>query len=130
MAKKSNYKPRKDIPEEAVDLFRIQSWTKVTIAFIKYAALFGIVYCIYLSVDSLAGKVTLAQFIVEVFGNITINKWLAYAIGAGGTGYGLIERRLRQKNIKRLTERNKELESRINRKRKSSDLTKIGTTPK
>jgi hypothetical protein len=130
MSKNKKFTPRRDIPPEAVDIIRIQSWAKVTISFFKLLAALGIGYCIYLSVDSLAGKITLANFILEVFGNVTINKWLAYAIGSGGLGYGYIERKLRQKNIKRMTQRITDLESIINRKRKSSELTKTGNSPK
>lgn len=95
----------------------------------KYGFLAYAARQIYLSIDSLAGETTLATFIVEFFGNVSVNKWLAYTFGGGGIVYGWFERRARRKNLKRLGPRNKQLEAAIDPNRSSSKLTDKGDPP-
>jgi len=75
-----------------------------------------------------AGRETSATLAFSFLAKIQADRWLAYALGAGGVGYGLVERGLRRRNIKRLTERPGQLETRMHPSRTSSDLTPQGRT--
>jgi hypothetical protein len=75
-----------------------------------------------------AGKSTLADLAFRLVVDLRLDVALAYMFGAGGVGYALYERRLRRRNIARLTARNQELELRIDPERSSSGLTPRGTT--
>lgn len=75
-----------------------------------------------------AGKETNASLAFTILAKIQADRWLAYLFGAGGIGYGLVERRLRTRNIRRLTKRPTELETRIHPARTSSGLTPEGRT--
>jgi hypothetical protein len=75
-----------------------------------------------------AGRDTAATFSLSVITKLQADRWFAYLFGAGGVGYGLVERRLRRRNIKRLTKHTEELEKRIDPERTSSGLTPEGKT--
>lgn len=77
-------------------------------------------------VVALAGKDTSANIFIDVIARIQLDRWVAYLFGASGIAYGVSERRLRQKNIKRLTKQNEALESRLDPRRTSSNLTETG----
>ena len=78
--------------------------------------------------DALAGKTTIANIFLKAIGNLTVSQSLAYILGAGGVAYGVGERKVRQKTIQRLQDRNQELEKRIDPHRTSSELTRRGET--
>jgi len=77
---------------------------------------------------ALAGKSTNADISLHLLAEMHLDRWVAYIFGVGGTGYGIFERKLRQKNIKRLTKKTEELEKRMDPKRTSSQLTEKGKT--
>ena len=85
-------------------------------------------WCVYLSLAALAGKVTAASVVVQFFGNVTISKALAYALGGGGIIYATYERGLRRRTIAHLNKRIKKLEAAKDPDRSSSKLTKRGET--
>jgi hypothetical protein len=87
-----------------------------------------IAYFTYLSVEALAGRTTLANIAVNFIGNLTVSKSLAYLFGAGGAGYGLYERKKRQRAVGHMHGHNKSLESIIDSRRSSSGLTRTGET--
>lgn len=60
---------------------------------------------------------------------MTFNKWAAYVLGAGGTGYGLLQRRLRKRKVAELGARIKVLEKVIDPKRTTSGLSPDGEAP-
>ena len=95
---------------------------------IKWGVLLGIVRYGYLTIVSLAGKQTIAHIVVEFLATLTVSKAVAYLFGAGGIIYGYGERRLRQRNIKRLAESKNDLERIIDPKRTSSKISRTGTT--
>jgi hypothetical protein len=92
--------------------------------------LFGavIAFCTYLSIAVLAGKYTFAQIGVSVLGNIKISESISYVFGLSGVLYGLKERRLRRKNIQRLSTQIQTLERQKHPNLSSSNLTQRGTT--
>ena len=75
-----------------------------------------------------AGKDTNANVLIQLIGEVHADRWVAIAFGGAGLGYGYYERSLRRRNIKRLTDRNAELERRLNPSRSSSGLNPDGTT--
>lgn len=80
------------------------------------------------AVNGLAGKYTFADIGVRFLADIKVSEAVAYVVGGGGMLYGYKERRLRQKNIARLSGRNQEYEKRVDPKRSSSGLTPEGKT--
>ena len=96
----------------------------------KWVPLCVISYFFYLSIASLAGKVTLAQFGLWVFTDLKANSVFSHLVtsvfGVGGVTYGYRERRLRRKNIERMSGQLIEYEKIVDAKRTSSRLTKKG----
>lgn len=75
-----------------------------------------------------AGKETAANLALSLIVKLQADRWFAYLFGAAGAGYGVVERQLRRRNIKRLTARTEELEKRLHPARTSSGLTPKGKT--
>ena len=96
----------------------------------KYGCLGFLGWCGYLSIASLAGKHTIADIVISFLGNITVSKGVAYIFGAGGTAYGVYQRKLRRDFIERHSARDRELELQHDPSRSSSHLTPRGETPK
>jgi hypothetical protein len=111
--------------------------TKVLTTLIKYGAYSTWVFVAGAAVHDLAGKVTLADFraVLITEGGKTI--WLPWLIAGGaiviaaiGVGYGWLQRNLWGQKVEYLTERNRDLEKRLDPNRSSSRLTPQGNTPK
>lgn len=89
-------------------------------------------YFLYKIALVLAGKTTLASFAmsvgVAVLGNDKVMKTIYIVLTGGSIAYGVGERRLRRREIKRHTERPRKLEQLIDPNRTSSGLTSEGTT--
>jgi len=75
-----------------------------------------------------AGQSTLANVAISVMTDVRIEAFISYAVGGSGVLYGLRQRQLRQRNIKRLTARILVLERQKDPYRSSSGLTPRGTT--
>ena len=75
-----------------------------------------------------AGKHTDANLVFSVLANLQADRWFAYLFGIVGGGYGLAERSLKRRTIRRLTARTAELELRLDPNRTTSQLTPRGTT--
>jgi hypothetical protein len=82
----------------------------------------------FLMVAQLAGKTTLANVGVRVLADIKVSQVLAYMFGAGGLGYGVLERKLRHKKVAHMEGHIKTLEAAFDPSRSSSGLTRKGTT--
>ncbi len=95
---------------------------------IRYGGLVLIVYFIYRSIDTLAGRTTGADIGVSLFANVKVSDTVAWVFGGGGTLYGLRQRSLRRATIERLQGRIKHLETARDPGRKSSGLTERGET--
>lgn len=105
-----------------------EGWVAVIQSAIRWGALILIARYCYLSVYALAGRVTLADIGISVFGKVEISIAIAWIIGIGGISYGLNQRRLRRNTVERLQRRIQELEKRHDKKRTSSRLTDRGET--
>lgn len=75
-----------------------------------------------------AGKETVANLALTFLLNLQADRWFAYLFGASGVGYGVRQRQLRRRNIKRMTGHNAEVEERLYQGRTSSGLTPEGKT--
>ena len=80
------------------------------------------------SIVALAGKYTFAQIGVSILGNMKISESISYVFGLSGVLYGLKERKLRRKNIQRMSPQIQALERQMHPNRSSSNLTTRGTT--
>ena len=76
-----------------------------------------------------AGKETNASISFSLITKLQADKWFAYLFGAGGIGYGVVQRRLRRRNIRRLTTDKTRAENQLHAGRTSSGLTPDGRTP-
>ncbi len=88
----------------------------------------------YRCVGMLAGKETVARFGLFLVADLKATKAfshvVSWAVGAGGTIYGVRERNLRRKSIKRITAHSIETEKKLDPERSTSHLTERGTTRK
>ncbi len=75
-----------------------------------------------------AGKETAANLALSLIVNLQADRWFAYLFGVAGTGYGIVQRQLRRRNIRRMTGHNAEVEERLHPGRTSSGLTPEGKT--
>jgi hypothetical protein len=124
-------KTRAELEAELKTLRRTRlasSITEIIQTLIRFGALVACVYFLSTAISNLAGKSTIADIGVKFLGNVDVGRGVAVLFGAGGTLYGLAERRQRQKIIKRLHGRTKEVEKKIDPQRSSSGLTETGDT--
>jgi hypothetical protein len=98
----------------------------------QWGAACFIAYCFLLAVQALAGRQTDANLNlgVRVLGNVAVNRGVISLLTASGWVYGLGQRAMRRRHIKRHTEDKNKLERVIDPNRTSSNLTTKGTTPK
>jgi hypothetical protein len=80
------------------------------------------------AITALSGHQTDASFVVKILLNLQADRWIAYIVGGGGVVYGWNERRLKRKDIERLSRHTEELEKRLDPKRTSSNLLPDGRT--
>ena len=98
----------------------------------KWVPITAICYIGYLCIAALAGKSTLAAVGLYLVADLKVNTILSHlamaAFGIGGTSYGYLQRRLKRKNIERMSSKNEQLEQKLDSNRSSSRLTKKGLT--
>jgi hypothetical protein len=90
------------------------------------AIIFGVVLIARYARDVLvafSGKETGANLALSLIVNLQADRWFAYLFGLAGTGYGVVQRQLRRRNIRRMTGHNAEVEKRLHPGRSSSGLT-------
>jgi hypothetical protein len=127
LANTSTKRPKSEL-DYNVTLHKIDAVASVVKYLIKYGGLVACFYLIYRSTLALAGKVTLADFALRVFGNVTVNKAFCALFGSGGILYGVGQRQLRRRAVKRLGKNLSTLEGKIDSGRSSSGLTDTGET--
>jgi len=122
--------PSKAALDAGVEVQRIQARAAVTLAAIRWLGLAVLAYFGYRSVDTLAGRTTLASIGVgiNVLGKVYISEAVAWLFGVTGIGYGLRQRALRHNVIARLSPAVREREQALDPKRTSSQLTERGRT--
>jgi hypothetical protein len=82
----------------------------------------------YLSIAALAGHQTFADIFIRLLANLKVSDGILYLLTGGSIAYGVGQRHLRRKHIKRIVATKNKLESKLDPKRTSSNLTETGTT--
>jgi hypothetical protein len=106
-----------------------ESFVSVLNNLIKWAGLFGISFCAYLSIDALAGQTTAADIGIKFLADVKVSEALAWLLGGSGIAYGWRQRKLRRDTVERIQPRVQQLEKQIDEGRSSSKLTRRGDTP-
>jgi hypothetical protein len=86
------------------------------------------VYFAYRSIEALAGTETTSNIVLKLVTELKADKYIAYIFGFAGVGYGVGERVLRRKTVKRLHPRIKDLELKLDAHRSTSRLSPTGDT--
>lgn len=107
---------------------RLSAATTVTLNIIKWGALVLIARYLFFSILSLSGKQTFADIGVRFLGNFQVSDGILALVTTGSILYGVGERQLRHRSVKRLAKEKNELELLIDPKRSSSGLTETGRT--
>jgi hypothetical protein len=131
MATKKPTAPKRPSSQELNFAFKIrlvERFADVITSLFKWGSVAFFSYCMYRSIDSLAGQETFAKIGISFMANMTISKWVAYIFGVGGIAYGWNEKRLRHNTVKRLGPSRLEYEQRLDPNRSSSGLTTRGET--
>jgi hypothetical protein len=113
--------------------FRMRKWQFFSVAWASLVRLFCVVIvcaCFYFSVREVAGKQTFADIRFKAIADLKANRWFGLAtpwgLACATTAWGAGERYLRKRHIKRVSSESSELQSKIDPKRRSSNLTKRG----
>lgn len=121
----------KTYDKTAVEFHKVNRSTEVWCQFWKTARWVAVSGFAYLALDSLAGKTTLASFIVNIFAVTQeegVSKWWVYT-SIAAILWAFIERVLRQRKVKSMSKRLENLEKTRDPNRTSSGLTREGETP-
>lgn len=129
MVPPSPEKPPRTLLDYQLSFKRLDTLSTIVCDLIKWSALVGIAYMMYVSVARLAGQVTFADIGINVIGNLKVSGGVISVLGGSGWAYGLAQRSLRRRHIERTAPLKNKLERIIDSKRTSSDLTSRGTTP-
>ena len=111
-----------------LSLQRTMVVASVLTTLIKCATLVACCYFVYLSIAALSGKETLANVGIKVLGNVRFSEGVCAILTGGGILYGVGQRQLRHRAVKRIGKVHSELERRFDPGRSSSGLTDSGTT--
>ena len=95
---------------------------------IRWGGIVACFYCLYLIVESLAGKTTAADIALKAITDLELDRGVLYLLTGGTTFWAIRERKLRKKKTKDIEAHVKELEERIDPNRTSSNLTETGDT--
>jgi hypothetical protein len=114
--------------DSKLSMMRTAAAVTIATTAIKYGALVGCVGLVYLSIAALSGRVTLASIGLNILGNLKLSEGICTALTTGSLLYGIGQRQLRHRAIKRLGNSKNELERIIDPGRSSSGLTDKGTT--
>lgn len=104
------------------------SIASIVIAAFKFGTFCFIFYMLYRSVECLSGKITHAQILIDLLGSLKVNNAIAYMLTGSAVVYGMSERKLRQRTIKRLHKVDSNYELLFDKKRSSSNLSIEGRT--
>lgn len=107
---------------------KAESFVAILLALIRAAVFIAAFHYSYLIVASLAGKNTVAEFVLKFLGIDEVSKPLSWLVGVLGIAYGKWQHKIRRDTIERLQGRIKALESMFDPKRSSSNLTQRGET--
>ncbi len=102
--------------------------TSIITSLIKWAGIVAVFYFGWRMVDSLSGKETNANILMNTLLELKADRWVAYILAGGAVVFGFNERLLRKRKVAELTGRNSSLEKLLDQKRSSSTLPATGDT--
>jgi hypothetical protein len=117
--------------EVALTIRRIDRSVEIWKQFWKSVCFIGIAGFGYLSIDALAGKTTLASLLVHFFETTSgsgVSKWWMWGALICFI-WAWLERNLRLRKVRSMSQRLEVLEKEIDKGRTSSGLTRAGETP-
>jgi hypothetical protein len=107
-------------------MHKVDQWYSTIRAFIRWgAACFGF-WCLYLAIDSVAGKTTAFTVGMSVLWDFRLV--FAFSLAGATTAWAIAERKLRQRKVESMQGRIRELETTIDPRRTTSGLTSAGRT--
>jgi hypothetical protein len=106
----------------------VTTLSQVINSVLKWGTIAFVAWCAKVSMVSLGGKQTDANFAIKFLADIRFHEAVAYTVGIGGAVYGYRQKRLRQRKIAELGPRVTKVEKNIDPKRTSSGLTAEGKT--
>jgi hypothetical protein len=95
---------------------------------IRWSGICGIFYFVYKAAAAFAGQHTAADLNVWLFGGLDLRTTAPWGVSLFAVVYGLLQRRLRRRNIVRMSARITELEMEVDTGRTSSNLAPHGGT--
>jgi hypothetical protein len=102
--------PTREQLEYRLKFKRTDAVVTTVIQAIKWGCLLGITRYGYHAIVSLAGKQTIADIVVRFLASVKIREGIAYLLAAGGVLFGVGERQLRRRTIKRTVKSKNDLE--------------------
>ena len=127
-----NRESRQNLSAAKIEIYKIDRRAEIYEHFFKTIRWVGVAYCVYLCIESLAGRSTFASFFVRFFATVEeggVSKWwVAAAILFAAWAVG--ERVLRLRKVGAMSKRLEMLELTVDKGRTSSGLTRTGETPK
>jgi hypothetical protein len=127
MANPSQRPPRTE-SDYALSYKKIDSVATVVREAVKWAAIVLIVRYGYYAIAILAGHSTFADIAVRFLANLKVSDGILYLLTGGSIAYGVGQRYLRRRHIKRVVPAKNQLERILDPNRSSSGLTPKGTT--
>jgi hypothetical protein len=115
-------------PDHRLSFVRTYAIVTIVTTAIKYGALVACVGFVYLSISALAGKMTLASVGIRLLGNLKVSDGICGILTGGGILYGVGQRQLRRRAVKRLANEKNDMERILDLQRSSSGLTSTGET--
>lgn len=128
MASPPPAKPPRTELDNRLSYKRIDAVIVICREVIKWGAIVLLGRYSYLSIVALAGHDTFADVAIRFLSNIRVSEGVLYLLAGGSIAYGVGQRQLRRRHIKRNVGSKNELERAIHTGRTSSDLTETGTT--
>jgi hypothetical protein len=111
---------------DRVLLAQLTTRRQIATSFFMWSCFAWLGWRLSLFLIALAGTETLADIELAFLANVNVYTVITFTFGLTGVAYGAYERHVRQKQIRRLEGRIRELEKMIDPKRTSSQLTKEG----
>jgi len=118
---------KESVDKDFILKFHIWEWSFRTIWMVIRAIFWAVLaYVVYLAIQELAGKTTVAQFIIEGFSKHTGKiEFFAFVLVVV---WALVERQLRRRKVRYLSRRLQECEQSIDPERTSSGIHETGKT--
>jgi hypothetical protein len=107
---------------------RLDALVIISKSAIKYGFFAFCAYYAFRAIEVLAGKTTVSSIVFSILANFTVRETIYIILAGGGIIYGIGEREMRRRNIRRITDEKNALERILDANRSSSELTTRGTT--